>query len=353
MDFELVWFDSMGAKSSCTLVTTPDTGILIDPGAAIMQPSFPLHELDKWMFLEKAHEKIREAAKRADHVVISHYHYDHFTAGAGAGDLYQHKDLWIKDPNRWINISQWDRSREFLQWLTGLEGNPLRYKRPEQTVFEDPSNYLPLAVSRDFGNYQNRREELLVKWQKRFFRIREKWVKCRWVCEPSERVHFADGSAFQVGETKVRFTHPLFHGIEYSNTGWVFATVIEQDDTKLIYTSDLQGPTIEDHAEWIIHENPDILILDGPATYLLGYMLNTTNLNRSVENAVWIIENCDLDVMIYDHHLLRDPLYKERTAKLWDMAEDMGVRVTTAAEYNGNEPVVLRGSSNSEFNHER
>ena len=59
MDFELVWFNSMGANSSCTLVTTTNTGILIDLGAAIMQPRFQISELDKWMYLEKAHEKYR------------------------------------------------------------------------------------------------------------------------------------------------------------------------------------------------------------------------------------------------------------------------------------------------------
>jgi len=38
----LIWFDSMGAKSSCILVDTPDIKILVDPGAAAMQPSYPL-----------------------------------------------------------------------------------------------------------------------------------------------------------------------------------------------------------------------------------------------------------------------------------------------------------------------
>jgi len=344
MDFQLVWFDSMGAKSSCTLVTTPDTSILIDPGAAIMQPGFPLPSLEKWMYLEMAEENIRDAAAHAEHVVISHYHYDHFTTGAGAGVLYRDKNIWIKDPNQWINLSQWGRARDFLNWLAKLEGSRLHYTDPEQTDFPDPFDDLPLAGSRDFGDYQGRREELLTKWQKRFFKIRNHWAKSQWLSEPSERVHFADGTGFQVGETKVRFTQPLFHGIEYANTGWVFATIIEDGDTKLIHTSDLQGPTIEDYAKWIIDENPNILIADGPATYLLGYLLNTTNLNRSIGNAVWIIEECDLDVMIYDHHLLRDPLYKERTAKVWDTAADMGVRVTTAAEYNGSMPVVLTGT---------
>lgn len=39
--FELVWFDSLGAKSSCALVRTPDVSVLIDPRVAVMQPGFP------------------------------------------------------------------------------------------------------------------------------------------------------------------------------------------------------------------------------------------------------------------------------------------------------------------------
>ena len=29
ISFELIWFDSLGAKSSCTLVKTPDVSVLI------------------------------------------------------------------------------------------------------------------------------------------------------------------------------------------------------------------------------------------------------------------------------------------------------------------------------------
>ena len=39
--FKPIWFDSMGAKSSCIFVQTSDISIIIDPGVAIMQPSFP------------------------------------------------------------------------------------------------------------------------------------------------------------------------------------------------------------------------------------------------------------------------------------------------------------------------
>ena len=40
---------------------------------------------------------------------------------------------------------------------------------------------------------------------------------------------------------------------------------------------------IEDYAQWIIDENPDILILDGPPTCLFGYMVIRNNLQRAID----------------------------------------------------------------------
>ena len=149
-------------------------------------------------------------------------------------------------------------------------------------------------------------------------------------------VHFADGKEIKIGETKISFSNPLFHGIEYAKTGWIIATIVECEGEKIIHSSDLQGPTIEDYADWLIKENPDVLILDGPATYLLGYMLNKINMNRSIENAHRIVKEGGLELMIYDHHLLREKKFRERTKKVWKE------NVMTAAEYNGKEPLVLR-----------
>jgi len=121
--------------------------------------------------------------------------------------------------------------------------------------------------------------------------------------------------------------------------------VVEYGGEKLIHSSDIDGPVIEDYAEWIIEEDPDVLILDGPMTYMLGFTLNQINLERALKNLCSIVERTSIELIIYDHHLLRDPKFKERTQKVWDAAEDRGVRVTTASEYIGREPVVLRSDT--------
>jgi len=296
LSFELVWFDSLGAKSSCTFVST-DRRIVIDPGAAIMHRSFPAPEDKKRRWLEEAKKRVTDALGRAEIVIISHYHHDHyFYPGREA---LSEKTLILKDPNAHINRSQRKRAEIFIDELLKDYGKDLGYV---------------------LGEDEYRIEEFDLG---------------------DIRVRFADGKEFLFGETKVRFSEPLFHGIEHSKLGWVISTVIEYGGKKLIHSSDVNGPIVEGYADWILSERPDVLILDGPMTYMLGYLLSRSNLERAIRNAVRIVEDFEGELMIYDHHLTRDPKFRERTEAVWSAAERLGKRVMTAAEYMGRKPVVL------------
>ncbi|MEF8832840.1 MAG: MBL fold metallo-hydrolase [Candidatus Thermoplasmatota archaeon] len=349
IDVEPIWSDSMGAKSICVRVDTSDTSILVDPAAAVMQKSFPLKTERKYNLLDKARGKIENASEKVEHIFISHYHYDHHflpdTSGIDFSTVFSDKEIWIKDPNKWINPSQWNRSRKFLKALLEShesEKDLEEFKaEPEKEEYQDPLNELPLVNEIDEGDYEERREELHEKWREKFFRRTEMWNDERHVKEPLENIHYADGEIIRAGNTTIRFTEPLFHGIEYSKTGWVLAMIVEKGREKFIYTSDIQGPTIEDYAEWIIREDPDFLIMDGPATYLLGYMLNNFNLNRSIENASRIIEECDFETMLYDHHITREPDFREKTENIWRATEETEGKVLTYREYlEDEEPLV-------------
>ena len=346
MHFSLVWFDSLGAKSTCTLVETPDVSILIDPGAAVMQPGFPASLEKKVYWLEKAKKAIKRASKKAEIVIISHYHYDHFTDFDKA--IYEQKLVLAKNPNEYINDSQRGRAERFYDNVCKAFGETRLenlLEKAEEKRYPDPLEELPLAISVDYGNYNARKRELLEKGEK-WFRARVgKWNSYRRIPElkfENCQVKFADGKEFKFGETTIKFTKPLFHGIEFARVGWVISTVISHKDEKILHTSDLQGPTIEDYAEWIVKEDPDVLILDGPSTYLIPYMLNLINLRRTIKNAIRIIEETRrLQLIIYDHHLLREPKYRERVREVYEKAEENGKKVLAAAEYLGKKPVVL------------
>jgi len=349
IDVEPVWADSMGAKSTCVKIETSDTSIIIDPAAAVMQKSFPMKTKRKYALLDKARQEIEKASKEAKHVFISHYHYDHHflpdTSGIDFSSVYSNKEIWMKDPNRWINPSQWSRSRKFLRALLDtheIDKNLEEFKtEPEGEEYEDPLKKLPLLQEINEDGYEERRNELHKKWREKFFRRTEIWDQEKHVEEPLDNVHYADGKTIKAGSTTIRFIKPLFHGIEYSKTGWVVPMIVEKDQDKFLYTSDIQGPTIEDYAEWIIQESPDFLIMDGPATYLLGYMLNNFNLNRSVKNASRIVKECDFETMLYDHHLTRETNFREKTEDIWDVASETEGEVLTYREYlEGEKPIV-------------
>ncbi len=344
VSFKPVWFDSFGAKSSCTLVKTPDVVILVDPGAAVMQPSFPASWADKIRWLGEAEAAIRKAGEDADVVVVTHYHYDHYTRDPA---FYEGKVLLAKNPNEYINDSQRKRAERFFRdlWKHFL-GKELEemMERKEEKEYPNPLDELKHSMSVDFGDYAERRQQLLKKGVKWFRKRVKNWNSRPKIPElESENLtlKFADGKSFKFGSTHIRCTRPLFHGIEFSRVGWVFALTVQHGNEKLLYSSDLDGPIIEDYADWIIRENPNVLILDGPMTYMFGYLLTRTTLNRVISNVCRIIEETDVSLVIFDHHLPREPKFKQRLRSVYELAAEKGKKVVTAAEYLGRKPKVL------------
>ena len=345
MFIKLVWFDSFGAKSSATLIKTKDIRILVDPGIAIMQPSFPASLAEKIKWMRKGRREIKYAAKNSDVIVISHYHRDHFLPEDL--DIYENKLVLAKNPNVYINDSQRKRALNFYsQLLRKFCGEKLDnfLEKPKIKTFRDIFDELKEARERNFGDYEERRRELMGKGKAWLEKRVKKWIESQWIPEMKMKnceVRFAEGKSYNFGGTKIRFTKPLFHGIEYSRVGWVFSTIIESGGEKLIHSSDLNGPIIEDYASFIIEENPDYLILDGPMTYMLGYMLNLINFRRSIENAKRIVREVDFKLMIWDHHLPRERKFRERTKEVWKLAEKLNKKLLTAREFQfGKKPVV-------------
>ncbi|MDK2383435.1 MAG: MBL fold metallo-hydrolase, partial [Candidatus Korarchaeota archaeon] len=208
----------------------------------------------------------------------------------------------------------------------------------------DPLEQIPHAMSLDYADYSERKRELMDKGMKWFSKRVERWRRYDRVPEhdgEAFRLRFADGREFTLGETKLRFTRPMFHGIEFSRVGWVIGLTVERAGEKVLYTSDVNGPIIEDYADWVIEEGPEVALIDGPGTYTLGYMLNRINLRRAVENLKRIVREARCNLILLDHHLPREPRFKERLREVYELAEREGVRVVTVAEHHGKVPVVL------------
>ncbi len=118
MKIKILASDSMGVRSMATWVETKDLKIAIDPSAALGPSRYgldphplELEELDKRLGIIEKH------AKKADVIVISHYHYDHYDPDAG---FYKGKIVFVKDWKHKINHSQKIRASSFIPRLEKL-----------------------------------------------------------------------------------------------------------------------------------------------------------------------------------------------------------------------------------------
>ena len=108
--------DSLGARSMATFVETPDVKILIDPGVRLgpYRYDLPPHEIEEDRRRDLWH-RIRDVAKKADLLTVSHYHFDHHEPDAPS--MYKGKRAFLKDGKFHINRSQRERASAFVKAL--------------------------------------------------------------------------------------------------------------------------------------------------------------------------------------------------------------------------------------------
>jgi hypothetical protein len=152
--------------------------------------------------------------------------------------------------------------------------------------------------------------------------------------EMPKKLEFADGRAFQIGKTLITFSKAVCHGTN-PRLGYVTEVSIKSDNEKFLHTSDVEGPSLQDQIDFILKEKPNVLFVDGPMTYMLGYRYSFKSLEISNNNLVRAIKETSLNTLVLDHHFLRDLNYKIRIKPVYEAAEKRKVKVVTAAEYCG------------------
>jgi predicted metallo-beta-lactamase superfamily hydrolase len=155
-----------------------------------------------------------------------------------------------------------------------------------------------------------------------------------------QKLEIADEKNFQLGKTRINFSKAVCHGTN-PRLGYVTEISIKSNGEKFLYTSDVEGPSLEDQIGFILEEKPDTLFVDGPMTYMLGYRYSFKSLEISNKNLVRAIKETSLHTMVLDHHFLRDLNYKMRIKPVYEEAEKRGVKVITAAEFSGRKIEML------------
>ena len=279
-------FESFGVRSMATFVETDDIKIVIDPGSAL-GPRFHLspHERE-YIALARSRRTILEAARRAEILTVSHYHFDHYVPNFEdwvwlwsspeiAEDLYRGKTILAKDINSNINASQRKRGYMFQKL-----------------------------------NSRTARE-----------------------------IKIADGRSFTFGQTILQFSKPVAHGSPGTELGYLLMLTIRTPRCCLIHASDVQGPIDDETLRMILMEKPDAAIVGGPPIYLAGYKIDESSLTAARNNMVRLVERVPLTVV--DHHLLRSLEYRDYLEPVFREAEKRKHRLLTASELVGLEPQLL------------
>jgi predicted metallo-beta-lactamase superfamily hydrolase len=155
-----------------------------------------------------------------------------------------------------------------------------------------------------------------------------------------EDIRYSDGEEYKFGRTKLRFSKAVPHG---SNTklGYVTEVSISEGKKKFLYTSDVQGPCLDDQTQFIIDENPNIIYCDGPMTYMMGYRYAKRYYEASIENIKRIMDETRVKTIALDHHLLRDIKWEEKISDVFSHAKKRKVKVMTFADFIGRKNLIL------------
>ena len=153
------------------------------------------------------------------------------------------------------------------------------------------------------------------------------------------KVEYADERSVRVGSTEIHISPPVPHGIN-DRLGYVVMVSIKDGDETVLFTSDVEGPPLAEQATWIIDENPDILILDGPMTYMLGYRYPVRAWESSLTNLRAIVNNTSVRCIVIDHHFMRD-LNHTKWAYEIERMMPRRIEILSAAEYMGRKPLLL------------
>ena len=279
-------FESLGVRSMATFVETDDIKIVVDPGSAL-GPRFNLspHERE-YLALAISRRKIIEAARGADVLTISHYHFDHYVPNFEdwiwtwsspelAEDLYRGKLILAKDINSNINASQRKRGYMFKKLNTKI----------------------------------------------------------------AEEIRVADNNKFDFGRTTLEFSNPVVHGAPGSELGYVLMLTIKTPKCSIIHASDVQGPIDKETLRMILEKKPEAVIIGGPPIYLAGFKIDQESLSIANDNLVKLAKEVPLTVV--DHHLLRSLDWKDYLRSAYIEAKKKGNRMLSASELIGMEPQLL------------
>lgn len=149
----------------------------------------------------------------------------------------------------------------------------------------------------------------------------------------AKEILVGDAANFQFDNVEITCSKAVCHGVS-NKLGMVIEVAIKEGVEKFLFTSDVQGMPLEEQILFILEQNPDIIFMDGPMTYLLNYRYRSEDLAHSLLNILRVINDTKVSKFVLDHHFLRDMNYKNHLEEIF--ATNLGnTEILTAAEFAG------------------
>ncbi|NHI83695.1 MAG: hypothetical protein EAX81_05280 [Candidatus Thorarchaeota archaeon] len=284
ISIEPIAAESMGVRSLCTLIRTPDIAILMDPSASLsMRYQLEPHPME-YRRLLKVLERIFVSARTADVLSISHYHFDHVRPG-------------FTDYRYTLS------SREELQRL--CQGK--------------------IVLAKDY------RDKINASQRRRGFYF-EKDVK-----DLVTEIRWSDSRRYSFGNTDLLYSPALPHGPKDTRLGFVLTTLIEYDGKRVLFAPDVQGPVAQESLDYILSLSPDAAIIGGPPIYLNKF---EDHHKTAALHSLHALAS-RIPMLIVDHHLMRSSNCSEWIASALDFAHYHNHSILSMAEVAGLENECL------------
>ena len=293
LDFNIIPLagESLGTRSSAVAVQGKETQFILDPGVDVAPRRYDLPPHSMELNRRNEHRaRILEVMKELPVVGfwVSHYHFDHFPK-----------------INEAVKISKvmyhWDPQ------LQDFPVAPFYIKDPKENLNKNQT-----SRARKFTS-------ALKKLHQDFYS--------------------AENVSFQTNEFTIKGSPIMSHG-EKSPLGYVIGCSIQYNDTKLCYTGDVVGIPLEEHINWIVSEQPDVLIMDGPMPHTLSAFK---------EIIKKVIDQTEIKYLTIEHHLLRSKNWTEIIAEEIDFIKESGIKLQCYAELLGKKVELLEVSRKELF----
>ena len=278
--------ESMGVRSMCVFIKTPDVSILVDPGVSMSRRWRLLPHPQEYRLLIESRKRIAQYADQSDIIALSHYHIDHCTPSY----------------------------TDYVWTLSSLD--------VAKQIFQDK-----VVLAKDARSHINASQR------------RRGWLLKKTIGAFVKDIQVADGNVFTFGKTTIEFSNPVFHGEEKTPMGWVLMTRIDFDGERVMHASDVQGPMLNETLDLILSANPNLVYVGGPPLYLADFRVERQLIEKGKKNLTKLAS--EIPTVIVDHHLLRDETWRDFSKDVFKTAQINGNQVVTAAEFLCQENQIL------------